>query len=196
MFTGIIETTGVVADIQQQGSNRILTIRSSISPELHVDQSVSHDGVCLTVIGLKGNTHTIIAVEETLRISTLGRLTVGDTLNLERAMRFGDRLDGHMVQGHVDTILECISIDEMAGSHQLELAYTPDHAPLLISKGSICLNGVSLTIADLKEESFVVAVIPYTWQHTNMRQLQSGKFVNVEFDIIGKYLSRFRELAK
>lgn len=196
MFTGIIEATGVITDLQSENSNRLITIRSSISPELHIDQSVSHDGVCLTVIGLKDDTHTIVAVEETLRKSTFRQVAIGDIVNLERALRVGDRLDGHMVQGHVDTTLECIGIEETGGSYHLKFAFAREHADLLIPKGSICLNGVSLTIADLWEDAFLVAVIPYTWEHTNLQAMRPGEVVNAEFDMIGKYLSRFRELVK
>jgi riboflavin synthase len=196
MFTGIIEATGVITELQSEGTNRLITIRSSISPELHIDQSVSHDGVCLTVIGLKEDTHTIVAVEETLRKSTFRQVAIGDTVNLERALRVGDRLDGHMVQGHVDTTLECIGIEEPGGSYLLKFAFAREYAALLIPKGSICLNGVSLTIADLWEDAFLVAVIPYTWEHTNLHAMRPGEVVNAEFDMIGKYLSRFRELLK
>lgn len=198
MFTGIIESLGKVAAIEREGSNVHLTISSSISSELKIDQSVSHNGVCLTVVSLSENTHTVTAIEETLIRSNLGELKVGDTVNLERAMKTNARLDGHMVQGHVDATGKCIGVEEKDGSwyFHFEYPFTPEH--LLVDKGSICINGVSLTVVSPKEEgetaTFSVAIIPYTYEHTNFHGLKAGKSINLEFDVIGKYVSKYMAL--
>jgi len=194
MFTGIIETTGRVASLQKEGSNVHFTIESDISSQLKVDQSLAHNGVCLTVTALGDGTHTVTAVEETLQRSNLGKLQPGDALNLERAMRSDGRLDGHIVQGHVDITGICTGVEELDGSwyFHFEYAANPDH--LLVDKGSVCVNGVSLTVVNPTEKTFSVAIIPYTYEHTNFNAIRPGDTVNLEFDIIGKYIARYVRL--
>ncbi len=189
MFTGIVEEVGEVTDVRQVGSNREIIVRSGMTGELRIDQSVSHNGVCLTVVELMGDRYRVTAVEETLQRSNLGALKAGDGVNLERSLRIGDRLDGHMVQGHVDTTTTCLAAEERDGSWWYTFAL-PEEAHLLVAKGSICLNGVSLTIAELTDSSFSAAIIPYTYEHTTFRALKSGGRVNVEFDVLGKYVQR------
>lgn len=189
MFTGIVEEVGQVTDVRQLGSNREIIVRAGMTGELRIDQSVSHNGVCLTVVELMGDRYRVTAVEETLQRSNLGALEAGDSVNLERSLRIGDRLDGHMVQGHVDTTTNCISVEERHGSWWYTFAL-PEEKYLLVAKGSICLNGVSLTIAEITDTSFSVAVIPYTYEHTTFRTLKAGDRVNVEFDVLGKYVER------
>ena len=189
MFTGIVEEVGEVLEVKAAGSNKDFVIKARMAPELRVDQSVSHNGVCLTVVELKGGRYRVTAVEETLQRSNLNALRVGDPVNLERCLRIGDRLDGHMVQGHVDTVVECITVEERGGSWWYSFSL-PEQKELLVEKGSVCLNGVSLTIAALDERSFSVAVIPYTYEHTTFRALAAGDKVNVEFDVVGKYVAR------
>lgn len=189
MFTGIVEETGEVLAVQDQGTNRVFTIRARMAPELRVDQSVAHQGVCLTVVAIEGDRYDVTAVKETLERSNLGELRVGDAVNLERSLRIGDRLDGHMVQGHVDCTVECIGVKEVGGSWAFSFSM-PEEAHLLVAKGSICLNGASLTIASLEERSFTVAIIPYTFAHTTFRSMKAGDRVNVEFDVLGKYVAR------
>ncbi len=193
MFTGIIETTGKVISLQKEGSNLHITIQSSISDQLSIDQSVSHNGVCLTVIKTDGNTHTVTAIQETILKSNLGSLSQNDIFNLERCLKIGDRLDGHMVQGHVDTTAQLINIKEMQGSYLLTFFINEYHKNLIVEKGSICLNGISLTLVNVGHDKFSVAIIPYTWQNTNLQNLNIGENVNIEFDIIGKYVSRIME---
>lgn len=189
MFTGIVEEVGRVVTVRDVGSNREFTINAGITPELKIDQSVSHNGVCLTVVGVEGPNFQVIAVEETLRRSNLGGLRVGDGVNLERSLRIGDRIDGHMVQGHVDTVTACIRVQDRDGSWLFSF-HLPGEKHLLVAKGSICLNGVSLTVAELTDASFSVAIIPYTYDHTTFRRLRPGQDVNVEFDVLGKYVAR------
>lgn len=189
MFTGIIEEVGEVLATHDQGTNRDLVIRARMTPELRIDQSVAHNGVCLTVVGIDGGTYRVTAVKETLERSNLGDLRGGDGVNLERSLRIGDRLDGHMVQGHVDTVTECLQVDDLGGSWRYVFRL-PEQKHLLVHKGSICLNGVSLTIAELRDDRFAVAIIPYTFAHTTFRTLQAGHRVNVEFDVLGKYVER------
>lgn len=194
MFTGIIETTGRVASLQKEGSNVHFTIESDISSQLKVDQSLSHNGVCLTVTALGDGDHTVTAVEETLQRSNLGKLRPGDTLNLERAMRSDGRLDGHIVQGHVDTTGVCTGVEELDGSWYFHFEYAPNPDHLLVDKGSVCVNGVSLTVVNPTEKTFSVAIIPYTYEHTNFNAIRPGDTVNLEFDIIGKYIARYVRL--
>lgn len=190
MFTGIVEEVGTVVEARADGTNRELIVRAAMTPELRVDQSVSHNGVCLTVVELLDAQHyRVTAVEETLHRSDLGALGPGDGVNLERSLRLGDRLDGHLVQGHVDAVVECRSVKDLDGSWNY--AFTlPEEKHLLVPKGSICLNGVSLTIAELGADTFGVAIIPYTHAHTTFRTLRASGRVNVEFDVLGKYVER------
>jgi riboflavin synthase len=190
MFTGIVEALGRVQEIKTDRSNVHFTIESPISGELKVDQSVSHDGVCLTVTDCGANWHRVTAVDETLRRSNLKGWQVGSILNLERCLPMGGRLDGHMVQGHVDAVVQCLSIQDLSGSWSLTFRYEPTPEHLLVDKGSVCLNGVSLTVVEPIADYFSVAIIPYTWEHTNFQHLGEGDAVNIEFDIIGKYIAR------
>ncbi len=189
MFTGIVEEVGEVVSVQAHGSNTDVVIRASMAADLKVDQSVSHNGVCLTVVELMGDHYRVTAVEETLQRSNIGDMRPGDRVNLERSLRLGDRLDGHMVQGHVDGMITCLAAEEREGSWWFTLSLPPE-AHLLVQKGSICLNGVSLTIAQLEVDRFSVAIIPYTYKHTNFRVLRPGHRVNVEYDVLGKYVDR------
>jgi riboflavin synthase len=191
MFTGIIEATGVVQKIKREGTNVHFTIASPISGELKIDQSLSHNGVCLTVVAVEDGAHTVTAVEETLKRSNLGDWQEGHEINLERAMRSDGRLDGHIVQGHVDATGECVEIEELEGSWYYRFRYQPSEEHLLVDKGSICVNGVSLTVVSPAGDIFTVAIIPYTYEHTNFRTMKVGDRVNLEFDIIGKYIARY-----
>ena len=199
MFTGIVEQVGTVLEVRPAGANTDLVIQAAMAPELRIDQSVSHNGVCLTVVEISTMLDPatawfrVTAVEETLQRSNIGALRVGDAVNLERSLRIGDRLDGHMVQGHVDTVVECNAVEERDGSWWCTFKL-PAEKELLVQKGSICIDGVSLTIATLEERSFSVAVIPYTREHTNFRTLAPGRKVNVEFDVLGKYVARMLAL--
>lgn len=195
MFTGIIETTGLVAKKECVGTNISFWISSSLSSELKIDQSLSHNGVCLTVEEIKDDLHKVTAIAETMEKTTLGIWQIGTLINLERCMQMNGRLDGHIVQGHIDTVAECIALTEKDGSW--EYAFTTDKkfATLIIEKGSITLNGISLTIFNISETNFSVAVIPYTFTHTTMRQLKLHDKVNIEFDIIGKYVNRIMNPA-
>lgn len=189
MFTGIVEEVGEVAEVGSAGSNKDYWIKAAMAGELRVDQSVAHNGVCLTVVEKAGGRYRVTAVEETLQRSNIGALRPGDGVNLERSLRAGDRLDGHIVQGHVDAMTICRSVEERAGSWWCTFGL-PAQAGLLVEKGSICLNGVSLTVAALAADAFSVAVIPYTHAHTTFRTLRPGHAVNVEFDVLGKYVQR------
>lgn len=190
MFTGIIESLGKVKSIEKDRLNVHFTIESTISADLKIDQSVSHDGVCLTVVALADGCHTVTAVDETLRRSNLGAWIVGKNVNLERCMPMGGRLDGHIVQGHVDTTARCVEVLETGGSWRYTFRYQPTPEHLLVDKGSVCINGVSLTVVEPVNDQFSVAIIPYTWEHTNFHAIQAGDAVNIEFDIIGKYIAR------
>ena len=224
MFTGIIETTGKVISLHRDENNLHITVQSNISNELKIDQSISHNGVCLTVVKVDGDLHTVTAVEETLLKSNLGRLNIGDEINLERCLKIGDRLDGHMVQGHVDTTAELITIENKQGSYLLRFSFPSGFSKYVVEKGSISVNGISLTVVDVVgEESnhgsennkvvggdtnhgtqadgvttnrnlFSVAIIPYTWEHTNLQKLKIGDAVNIEFDVIGKYVERMMQI--
>ena len=193
MFTGIIETLGTVENILREGKNIHFTIKSSISNELKVDQSVSHNGVCLTVVELENDLHTVTAIQETLDKTSLGSLKVGSVVNLERAMLANARLDGHMVQGHVDTTGTCTEVKTVDGSWYYRFSFPKNPEHLLVNKGSICVNGVSLTVVDPDDTHFSVAIIPYTFEHTTFKHLQTADSVNLEFDIIGKYIGRYME---
>jgi len=194
MFTGIIEDLGIVNDINQEGSNLHFTINCSITQELKIDQSIAHNGVCLTVIAIHNNEYTVTAIQETLDKTNLGALRVGDTINLERAMRLGDRLDGHIVQGHVDQTAECKRVKKEDGSWYFTFEYDPALSNITIEKGSVTVNGVSLTVVNSKLNEFSVAIIPYTYEHTTFKSLKTGDKVNLEFDVIGKYVKRLNEL--
>lgn len=190
MFTGIIETLGKVIDLQGDQDNLHIIIQSGISKELKIDQSVAHNGVCLTVVALGDGTHTVTAIAETLSKSNLGTLKPGNIINLERCMQMNGRLDGHIVQGHVDQTAICTEVKDLAGSWEYTFSYNPAQGNITVEKGSICVNGISLTVLNSKENSFSVAIIPYTRKYTNMHQIQKGDTVNLEFDIIGKYVAK------
>jgi riboflavin synthase len=196
MFTGIIESTATVADIKKEGTNYHFTINSSITHELKIDQSVAHNGVCLTVVKIEGDTYTVTAVAETINKTNLGDWHTGDIVNLERALKAGDRLDGHFVQGHVDTTGTCIEKQTLEGSWLYRFRFPDSFAALIIEKGSICINGVSLTVFNVGRDEFTVTIIPYTFDHTNFSQLKEGDRVNLEFDVLGKYAQRMWELKQ
>ena len=193
MFTGIIESVGKITDLKVDRGNIDFTIESDISKELKVDQSVSHNGVCLTVTETNNNTHTVTAVKETLDKSSLTNFSVNDLINLERAMKLGERLDGHLVQGHVDGVAKCLGVSVNDGSWIYKFEFDISNEMLLIEKGSICINGVSLTVFDIVENTFKVTIIPYTYENTSFKTLKKGDIVNIEFDMIGKYLARFNK---
>lgn len=193
MFTGIIETLGEVVELRQDRDNTIFDIRSAISDELKVDQSVSHNGVCLTVTEIKNGIHSVTAIAETLERSNLGNLQTGGLVNLERCMTAGGRYDGHIVQGHVDQTAHCTEVLDLNGSWKYFFEYDPDKGNFTVEKGSVCVNGVSLTVVDSEKGRLSVAIIPYTYEHTDFRNLKAGDLVNLEFDIVGKYI---RELVR
>ena len=190
MFTGIIEDLGIVEALEQENTNLNLTINSKLASELKIDQSVSHNGVCLTVIDLTASSYTVTAIKETLDKTNLNSLKVGDRVNLERGLKLGDRLDGHMVQGHVDQVGTCINVEAQNGSWTYTFEYNPKLGNITIEKGSVTVNGVSLTVVNSKDNGFSVAIIPYTYEHTNFHAFEEGTVVNLEFDVIGKYVSR------
>lgn len=191
MFTGIVEDYGIISDIQIEGSNKHFVIESKISKEAYIDQSISHNGVCLTVVKYDEKSHTVTAIEETLKLSNLDTLKVGDFINLERCMLPTTRMDGHMVQGHVDTTGICKDIKTIDGSWYFTFSLPQDFNTLVVSKGSICVNGVSLTVVEPTNNEFKVAIIPYTYEHTNFKAFEVGSIVNLEFDIIGKYVQQY-----
>jgi riboflavin synthase len=190
MFTGIIEAMGKVAAIKPQGSNIDITVECPFTNELKIDQSLAHNGVCLTVVAINDNQYTVTAIDETLKRSNLGLLQTGSNVNLERCLSVGDRLDGHMVQGHVDTMGECVDAREADGSWIFSFKHSQGPGFMTVAKGSICINGVSLTVVDSGIDTFSVAIIPYTYEHTNFKDLKAGDKVNLEFDIVGKYLQK------
>jgi riboflavin synthase len=194
MFTGIIETTGVVSNIEVQGTNRHFFIKSSLTSELKVDQSIAHNGVCLTVVEVGAGVHRVVAVQETLGKSNLGILVKGDIVNLERCMLNNGRFDGHIVQGHVDQVAMVTRVEVLDGSWLYDFEYDPAAGNVTVEKGSISINGVSLTCFNSKPGGFTVTIIPYTFEHTNFNQLKKGDTVNLEFDIIGKYVKRLLSL--
>jgi len=193
MFTGIIEEIGKIVRIEREQANLHLYVKSSFTNELKIDQSVAHNGVCLTVVAIDGDVYQVTAIAETLAKTHLGSLQVGDTVNLERGMLLNTRLDGHIVQGHIDQTGTCTAIQEEAGSTRFTFQYNPSTGNVVIEKGSITVNGVSLTVVDATRDSFSVAVIPYTLAHTNLQHLQIGSIVNLEFDVIGKYVARLMQ---
>lgn len=194
MFTGIIEAVGQIESVAQEGTNRIFWLSSPITGELKVDQSVSHSGVCLTVEEIQNDRYRVTAIEETLHKTNVGNWQPGDLINLERCLSFQGRLDGHIVQGHVDTTAECIDIQDRSGSWEFRFRFPGNFAGLVIEKGSISLNGISLTIFNVTRNEFSVGIIPYTYEHTNIQHLFTGSRVNLEFDMMGKYVQRIFEI--
>jgi riboflavin synthase len=190
MFTGIIEDLGIVESLEREATNLHLTIKSRLASELKIDQSVSHNGVCLTVVKRNPNSYSVTAIKETLDKTNLNNLTEGAIVNLERGLKLGDRLDGHMVQGHIDQIGTCVNVQSQNGSWTYDFEYDPNLGNITIEKGSVTVNGVSLTVVDSKNNGFSVAIIPYTYEHTNFKHFKIGSVVNLEFDVIGKYVSR------
>jgi riboflavin synthase len=190
MFTGIIETLGRVKDVVKELDNIHITIESSLSNELKIDQSVAHNGVCLTVVRLAENAHTVTAIQETLDKTDLQHLKVGSPVNLERCMQMNGRLDGHIVQGHVDQVATCIKRTDLEGSWEYRFQYDTAQGNVTVEKGSICVNGISLTVVNSVQDQFSVFIIPYTYEHTNLHDVHVGSIVNLEFDIIGKYVAR------
>ena len=189
MFTGIIESISTVVSLKNEGSNLNISCKSEITNELKIDQSLSHNGVCLTVVKIEDDMYTVTAIKETLEKSNLGGLKIGDKVNLERSMKLGDRLDGHIVQGHVDQKAKCINIVEENGSWMFTFEYKPSDN-ITVEKGSVCVNGASLTVVNSKDYSFSVAIIPYTYNNTNFHTFEIGTIVNIEFDIVGKYIGK------
>ena len=189
MFTGIIENMAEVIDVKPNKNNLDITFKSDLLSELKVDQSISHNGVCLTVADIFNETYLVNVVKETIDKSNFDSIRVGDMVNVERSMMLNDRLDGHIVQGHVDQIAECVSIDEQGGSYVMTFKYKKSEN-ITVEKGSICVNGISLTVCNSKENTFSVAIIPYTWDNTNLKNINVGDTVNLEFDIVGKYIAK------
>ncbi|REG89460.1 riboflavin synthase [Winogradskyella sediminis] len=194
MFTGIIEDLGTIKSLNREGGNLHITVQSSITNELKIDQSVAHNGVCLTVVGIEGDTYTVTAIQETLDKTNLALLTQNEDVNIERAMKLGDRLDGHIVQGHVDQTAICIDKKDENGSWIFTFEYDRSLNNITIEKGSITINGVSLTVVHSQLNSFSVAIIPYTFNHTTFKSLNIGDTINLEFDVIGKYVKRLNDL--
>lgn len=196
MFTGIIEETGKISALKRENGNLHIKVKALFTSELKIDQSVAHNGVCLTVVNIEGEVYTVTAIQETLEKSNLGDLKAGDIVNLERGMKLGARLDGHIVQGHVDQTAICKNVLEKDGSWEFTFEYDPKQQNITIEKGSITVNGVSLTVVNSKRNEFSVAIIPYTYEHTNFKKLKKGDRVNLEFDVIGKYVKRLNELRQ
>ncbi|TCO08271.1 riboflavin synthase [Natronoflexus pectinivorans] len=201
MFSGIVEEAATVVAVEKEKSNVHITMKCSFTNELKVDQSISHNGVCLTVVKKDGDTYTVTAIQETLEKSNLGLLKIGDKVNLERSMLMNGRLDGHIVQGHVDQTAECVEVKESDGSWYFTFRYDIDkkmaaQGYMTVEKGSVCVNGVSLTVVNSRDDRFSVAIIPYTYEYTNFHQIKPGTIVNLEFDIIGKYISKMMALKE
>ncbi|MEN9369531.1 MAG: hypothetical protein RI952_396 [Bacteroidota bacterium] len=194
MFTGIIECVGIIKNIEQENENFHFQIASNISAELKIDQSLAHNGVCLTVTSIENNMHQVTAIAETMQKTNLGTFKIGDSLNLERCMQMNGRIDGHIVQGHVDQTGKVTQIQSEDGSWRYTISYDPSVGNVTVEKGSICVNGISLTVVDSSDQNFSVAIIPYTYEHTTMKHLKVGDTVNLEFDIIGKYVARMLNL--
>lgn len=194
MFTGIIESIGIVERIEKDHENLNITVKSSFTNELKIDQSVAHNGICLTVVNIDNDLYTVTAIRETILKTNIGNWQTNDFVNLERAMKLGDRLDGHIVQGHVDQTAQCVNIENANGSHYFTFEYDSSLNNITIEKGSITVNGVSLTVVNSARNQFSVAIIPYTLEHTNFNTFQIGSKVNLEFDVIGKYVSRLHSL--
>lgn len=196
MFTGIIENTGIIKEIKVKGSNKTFWIESLLTPELKVDQSLSHDGVCLTVEEIKDKLHCVTAIDETLLKTNLSNWKTGTAINLERGMQLNGRLDGHVVQGHVDCTAECTGVINKEGSREFSFSFDKKFSALVIEKGSITVNGISLTCFNVAEDHFTVAIIPYTYEHTNMSSVKEGSVVNIEWDMMGKYVNKIMKLKK
>lgn len=196
MFTGIIETMGQVIEVKSNGTSKSFWIESSITPELKIDQSIAHNGVCLTIDDIQDGVYRITAIKETLEKTNLGQWVAGAYINLERSLQLSGRLDGHFVQGHVDTIGTLLKKKDLNGSWELVIDFPKKFGPLVIEKGSICLEGISLTIFAVKKSTFRVAIIPYTWQHTNLQFLNEKDTINLEFDLLGKYINRKLSLKR
>lgn len=194
MFTGIIETLGEITNIKQENTNIHFTVKSNLTSELKIDQSLSHNGVCLTVVNVNDNEHTVTAVAETLQKTNLGKLKVGKKVNLERAMQIGSRLDGHFVQGHVDQVATIIDIKDENGSWLFTIEFEPSKENMVVNKGSVCVDGVSLTVVNPVGNRFSLAIIPYTYEHTLFYEYKIGDMVNIEFDIVGKYFLKYVSL--
>lgn len=190
MFSGIIEDLGEVVALRKEKSNLHITIKSNFTSELKIDQSIAHNGVCLTVVDITNNSYTVTAIAETLQKTNLDLLKIKDSINLERCMKLGDRLDGHIVQGHVDQTAVCKNVVEMDGSWMFTFEYDASQNNITVEKGSVCINGVSLTVVNSKNNSFSVCIIPFTFEHTNFKNILSGTIVNLEFDILGKYIRK------
>ncbi len=190
MFSGIIENLGEVIALKKELSNLHITVKSDFADELKIDQSIAHNGVCLTVVSIQDNTYTVTAIDETLQKTNLGSLNVGDKINLERCMKLGDRLDGHIVQGHVDQTAICKNVLETNGSWMFTFEYNSNQKNITVEKGSVCVNGVSLTVVNSQPNTFSVCIIPYTFEHTNFKNIYLGTSVNIEFDILGKYINK------
>ncbi len=193
MFTGIIESLGQITALNKESDNLHITLKSTFTNELKIDQSIAHNGVCLTVVDIKDDTYIVTAISETLQKTNLGNLTIGDSVNLERCMKLGDRLDGHIVQGHVDQTAICKKIEQTNGSSIFTFEYDASPNNITVEKGAICVNGVSLTVVNSKANSFSVCIIPYTLEHTNFKSCQLNTIVNLEFDILGKYISKLMD---
>jgi riboflavin synthase len=194
MFTGIIETLGTITALEKEGENIHISVQSSITNELKIDQSVAHNGVCLTVVGIQDNVYIVTAIKETIDKTNLSQWKINDKVNSERAMKLGDRLDGHIVQGHVDQVATCKNIEEANGSWYFTFQYDKSLNNITIEKGSVTVNGVSLTVVNSALNEFSVAIIPYTYEHTNFHSFKIGTIVNLEFDVIGKYVKRLHEM--
>lgn len=194
MFTGIIESIGVITHLKKEQDNLRITVKSNLTPELKIDQSVSHNGICLTVVDVQNDEYSITAIKETIDKTNIKSLEINSEVNLERAMKLGDRLDGHIVQGHVDQIASCLSVNETSGSWVFTFEYDETLNNITIEKGSITINGVSLTVVNSKTNEFSVAIIPYTFEHTNFKNIIVDTVVNLEFDIVGKYIRKLHEL--
>lgn len=190
MFSGIIECLGTVTELKSDKGNLHISVRATFTNQLKIDQSIAHNGVCLTVVGIDDDVYTVTAIDETLKKTNLAHLKIGDNINLERCTKLGDRLDGHIVQGHVDQTAICKSITETNGSWEFTFEYDSKHNNITVEKGSVCVNGVSLTVVNSQNNSFSVCIIPYTFEHTNFKAIAVGTTVNLEFDIIGKYVSK------
>lgn len=190
MFTGIIEAMGQVQAIQEEGTNKHFTLSAPFTQELQIDQSVAHNGICLTVVNIEGDNYTVTAIDETLQKTNLNSVQVGDKMNLERCMSANGRFDGHIVQGHVDQVAVCESVEDQNGSWVFTFRYDSSLGNVTVEKGSVTVNGISLTVVNSQEDRFSVAIIPYTYEHTNLHQVKPGTTVNLEFDIIGKYVAR------